>query len=887
MKQTVLMVCAVFLLTALNIQLSFAQPPIRYYPLDNGSARENINRKDGLIKGQMTPCADRFGRENGAMQLFDNSYISTPNFFEGSTYSNGFTISFWTYIDKNFSKRKGVSPWEETDSIYRMFYAMNPQSEIMLGFYHRRDRAVLDRYVINQESNVANYGIWFWDPLNFTNKVGWCQVFLVYRTNSMTVYVIDANGRMEAALHYFGLQNLTLATEWGLGGKVSHSVIMDDFKVYAQVLSEEDVKILYSKESVPNGMYTVTSAPNLATGWVAENGNTAVGTLIDVYNMSFVGQEYSRQWVFEPVEGKPNVCRIRMAYTDRYLAVDGIGTNENVKLDFLYSNNEWQIEMTGDGYFFVRSDKKPNVYMKSVARPFTSVRMLQTDTYKATEAPYYKWRFNLMKLHYDLAKNDFIPKMGYEVINNANPVYGLIPQRPFTSESSPLFSDRDTYPSLSNHYTFSKNVDDSYVIYSKTYPTKAMHPESRLYSTNHIVELNEWHSGWDTYYKFRIEKPNPLGRKVQFIPIRAQSLSVYSGDEPTQTEIVFKTIGQGLEDGHYWQIYRDDGQLNRNKQISTISPGIYKISTLLDGNRSLCPAEYSFYKGDFLLLRNFNEEKRSCFYWIVDYERDMHGLPVRDGSYMIQLLGTDAAYMGSSNRWLPEGSTVQNLEMNRDLFALSKWFVEPTRDGTGSYFIRSAYNKLKYLHCYNASGAEQNRVEYRSEDLQTEQKAYKWKFESVTIPTPLAPGTYHIKSASQYYVHTMHDSTEEGADLELGELGGGTYAWEVELNADNTYSIYVKGSYPKMYVHTDYNRTDASAPLQIDEYNAQHAFTYRWLVTKKEGEDDTYYLQLVGNPYEGYMHLFSHNLTFGTPLEIYRYVDVVDNVYTWKFEKIE
>lgn len=887
MKGVMIKIFSFILFLSLGCQVVLAQSPIRFYPLDNGSALENINRKDGSIKGQATACTDRFGRSGGAMLLSENSYVATPSFFEGASYSNGFTISFWTYIDRNFSKRKGVTPWEDTDSVYRAYYAANSQNETMLGFYHRGDRAVVDRYVLNKDANIVNYGIWFWDPLNFTNKQGWCQVFLVHRTNSMTAYVIDSNGRMEAALHYFGLQNLSQASEWGIGGKATHAIIMDDFKVYAQALTEDEVKTLFSRESVPNGMYTVTSAFDSSTGWVAENGNTAVGTLIEVYNVATVGQEYSRQWVFEPVSGKHNVCRIRMGYTDRYLGIDGISTTEIVKLDFQHAEyTEWKVEMTGDGYFFVRSEKNSNIYLKSVPRPLSRIRMLQTDSYRATEAPYYKWRLNLLKLRYDLERNDFIPKMGYELIDDANTVYGLIPQRPFTSESSPLFADRDTYPSLSNHYTFQKDIDDSYIIYNKTYPTKAVHPESRMYSSNHIVELNEFHSGWDTYYKFRIERPNPLGRKIEMIPIRAQSLSVYSGDEPTQTEIVFKTLGQGLENGHYWQVYQDNGQLNRNKQISTITPGIYKISTMLEGNRSLCPSEYSFLKGDQILIRNFTEDRRSSFYWIVDYERDAKGAPIRDGSYTIQMLGTEAAYLGSTNRWLPEGAPVLTIEMDRDYFALAKWYIDPTRDGTGSYYVHSAYNKLKYLHCYNSLGTEQNRVEYLPLNQQAEQKAYKWKFDRVTIPTPITPGTYRIKSASPYYVHTTHDSLEEGADLELGELGSGTYLWEVELNSDNTYSIYAKGSYPKKYVHTDYNRTDASAPLQIDEYNPQFSATYKWLV-KPTGEADTFYLQLVANPYEGYMHLFSHNLLYATPLEIYRYVDVVDNVYRWKFEKVE
>lgn len=67
----------------------------------------------------------------------------------------------------------------------------------MLGFYHKGDRAVIDRYVLNKEADIENYGLWFWDPINFTNRLGWYQVFIVHRGNSMSLYLFEPYGRME------------------------------------------------------------------------------------------------------------------------------------------------------------------------------------------------------------------------------------------------------------------------------------------------------------------------------------------------------------------------------------------------------------------------------------------------------------------------------------------------------------------------------------------------------------------------------------------------------------------------------------------------------------------------------------------------------------------
>ena len=105
-----------------------------------------------------------------------------------------------------------------------------------------------------------------------------------------------------------------------------------------------------------------------------------------------------------------------------------------------------------------------------------------------------------------------------------------------------------------------------------TYPNKAIHPKSRDFSANQIVELNDWHSGWENHYKYIVERPNTMGRKIKIKPIMSQTLTVYSGDYPTQAGVVFKAEKQGIEDAHLWQVFADNGRLNQNKQISTIVP---------------------------------------------------------------------------------------------------------------------------------------------------------------------------------------------------------------------------------------------------------------------------------------------------------------------------
>lgn len=441
------------------VEFAFGQiTPIRYYPLDNGSVKETINRKDGTFHGAMSPYTDRFGRANNAMQLLKKSYISTPNFFEGSSYSNGYSISFWINIPDSVHKKTGVIPWAESDPVQRIFYATDAQKKAMIGFYYRGDRAVVDRYVVNSKTgDFGSYGLWYWDPINFTDRIGWYQIFIVQQTNKATIYLFSPDGRMEYALHYMGLQNLSSTAYWGIGGEDNDvPCIIDDFKVYSQALSKDQVITLNSLESVPNGMYTVTSAYNTNQFWQTASKSTSLGALVNIHEDETEGSELTKQWVFEPDLTKYNVCKIRMAYTNHYLSAPDVSTGEDVTIDLADANVNWNLETTGDGYYYIRSTKRPELYLKSVAQPFSTVRILRTAVYNSSEAPLYKWRLNHLKFMYDLTKNLFNPNMGYEMVASKNTVYGPVPVRPFTKDSSPLQVNRDDYTSLSNHYTFKK-----------------------------------------------------------------------------------------------------------------------------------------------------------------------------------------------------------------------------------------------------------------------------------------------------------------------------------------------------------------------------------------------------------------------------------------------
>ena len=201
-----------------------------------------LHHPKAVAHGKIKACRDRKGNTKGAVRFNKGAYLSVPNFLKGFDYREGFSISFWIKVEQNLSPKSGVAPWNADDPICRQFLVANSQHEVMLGAYRRRDRVVVDRYVKGIDGSIKNYGIWYWNPMNFTHRTGWYQVFLVYRKNSMTTYLFYPNGHMEGALHYMGIQDLSTAAEWIIGSKSSPAQVISDFMVYPHAFTEMEVR---------------------------------------------------------------------------------------------------------------------------------------------------------------------------------------------------------------------------------------------------------------------------------------------------------------------------------------------------------------------------------------------------------------------------------------------------------------------------------------------------------------------------------------------------------------------------------------------------------------------------------------------------------------------
>lgn len=879
-------ICALilFCFAVFNAYSQDIPAPTRYYPLNYQVTVETMHHRDAVIApgSRVATERDRFGQEGGALRFAPFSYLITPNFFMDAPYENGFTITFWMLIDRDFEKQTTVIPWTTKDQHFQAFYAEN-NGQAMLGFGHKGDRAIIDRYVKDKNGKIKNYPLWLWDPVNLTQRRGWYMVAMSVAKNHTRTYLFYPDGQMAYALHYLGLQDLEKVTQWGIGSRNNTlSQVIDDFKVYAQTLSKDEIRTLYSREAPPSGMYEIS--PKDIRGLVCSTQwkQDRVGVPL-MCDFKSEGNEPTGQWVIEPKSGEKDMYNIRMAYHPNTYLWSNSQKGGNIETENQKWGTDWIITHAGDGYFHIKCRSNPNLMWRMVI--IDGNAYVKLDFYDPSLADYYLWSFNVIKTQHELNDPGFKLDTAYAIVDNYNSINSLVPKLPFSLDETPMLANRDTYVSLLGQYKFRLGIDGSVAIFSDVFWNKAVCVKDARFFDNQPVIMKSYHSQEDIAFRFLLKKPNPLGRRVQIVPVMQQTKSLFNGYVPAEAPIVINDNKVGEPDSHLWQLFETGGSSTPVKEVYSLPPGIYRISTKQNGNRPICPYNHGWTEGTDLVLRDYDEEYSTSFLWFVDYERTEFGEAVRDGSYMFQLLGTDKLFMGNDDPRFYEDYPVK-LTRKTLRPGASKWFLVPTKDGTGSFYIQSGIDRRLHLHCQDDKMMTGTKVNIEFLPEHGDQHCFRWYFERVDVPAPIQPGVYRIRPVDDpsLAVHSSNDKAQENEILEIAPpTKTGTFEWQLLLNRDHTYHIRLADH--SLYMHTNDNSLEKSANVMVNMYNPKFSHTYKWLITKSEDENQ-FYVTLVGHPGWGDLHLFRNNVHPGTKLEVYSRRIVPQGTARWMFQRV-
>ena len=106
---------------------------------------------------------------------------------------------------------------------------------------------VLDRYTRNTSNALKNWGIWLWDPVNFTTRMGWYHIVISYEPSRTFVRAFYPDGQMVSSAYYFGIQDYSVATHWGIGNSSGKSLILDTFSVYQGAATEAQARKIHER----------------------------------------------------------------------------------------------------------------------------------------------------------------------------------------------------------------------------------------------------------------------------------------------------------------------------------------------------------------------------------------------------------------------------------------------------------------------------------------------------------------------------------------------------------------------------------------------------------------------------------------------------------------
>lgn len=228
-------------LTSLNV---VAQTPIWHYTFDGNSAPVNpqgnygsaLTRVSGGIPTTANYAMDRFGNASGSLIIKDDGgnymyYTNLANLPQGN---NPRTFSFWVRYKNTGDKRIFLYGGTTNDNMYGMSVGTSEIIQYINTSLSQSTQFVNSEYPHYVSLNSADSDAW--THYTVTSNSSETKIYkngVLLDTHSITLTTYGTNLK-------FGLPNLDNNTP------VVGSFLLDDFKVYDQVLTHSQIKQLYA-----------------------------------------------------------------------------------------------------------------------------------------------------------------------------------------------------------------------------------------------------------------------------------------------------------------------------------------------------------------------------------------------------------------------------------------------------------------------------------------------------------------------------------------------------------------------------------------------------------------------------------------------------------------
>lgn len=338
-------ICLLFVCVGnITSQTSVPDPSV-YLAFDTDNpAYESISKYPGLVSGSFRRVEDRFGNYDRAVAFIGKG--SGVGLIESSINAVN-TVSLWVFISDPSEIPSGSTPFSPESTKYEFYNWVNSDNQSIKGLGRKGATIGFNRYIPKQDGTIEPWYLWSYKPAQF-DQVGWYHIFVVHGMYYTRLVMYKPDSQKAYSYIWMGNQSFPANRYLFVGGNAGTNPIngfLDDFKIYNEELTDDQISFLHTAEYPENVFLRIK---NKTTGKYAVVYEASKDN--DAQIIQHSGGMGNDEWAL--VFTGTNECRIRNLHSLKNMVVKDASREvgaEVIQYDHGGLDNEiWILEYLSD-----------------------------------------------------------------------------------------------------------------------------------------------------------------------------------------------------------------------------------------------------------------------------------------------------------------------------------------------------------------------------------------------------------------------------------------------------------------------------------------------------------------------------------------------------------
>ena len=245
-------ICLLFVCVGnITSQTSVPDPSV-YLAFDTDNpAYESISKYPGLVSGSFRRVEDRFGNYDRAVAFIGKG--SGVGLIESSI-NAVHTVSLWVFISDPSEIPSGSTPFSPESTKYEFYNWVNSDNQSIKGLGRKGATIGFNRYIPKQDGTIEPWYLWSYKPAQF-DQVGWYHIFVVHGMYYTRLVMYKPDSQKAYSYIWMGNQSFPANRYLFVGGNAGTNPIngfLDDFKIYNEELTDDQISFLHTAEYPEN-----------------------------------------------------------------------------------------------------------------------------------------------------------------------------------------------------------------------------------------------------------------------------------------------------------------------------------------------------------------------------------------------------------------------------------------------------------------------------------------------------------------------------------------------------------------------------------------------------------------------------------------------------------